>query len=121
MAEEHISKLEIDTKVIKLWLDVLPNKVLCKLDKFKNAYDLWIWLIELHENPSRHEDKLRVDQFENQVEPKSTSSKIETGSLIEGLIGKNLKLILNFHIIYFKCKKKEHCKNKCPILKNHLA
>lgn len=71
------AQLEANTKVINLLIDVLPNKILCRLEEYKIAHDLWTQLIELHKDSSRLEDRLREDQLKDQAEWESILPKIE--------------------------------------------
>lgn len=36
----QVQKSKVNSKVTKLLLNVLPNKILCKLGRYKNVYDL---------------------------------------------------------------------------------
>lgn len=62
--EHQITKSEVNLKVTKLILDILSNNILYRLEKYKNANDLWM---RLYEDPLRLEDKLREDQFEGKL------------------------------------------------------
>lgn len=119
--KDYIRKIEVDTEVINLLLNVVPNDIMHRIGRFKNAYDLHTRLIKLHENLLRLDDKLREDQIEDQVEQESTMLGLKGESPIEG--SKNINLNCNFknHIIYFKCKKRKYYKYKCLTLKNNLA
>lgn len=46
LKQPFIQKSEASLKVINLLFNILPNKVLYRLGKYKNAYELWIRLID---------------------------------------------------------------------------
>lgn len=90
----------------------MPNDIMCRVEKYKNVYDFWMQLIVFHENLSRLEDKLRENQLKEWIELEFKFLGIKGESPSMGSMGINLNLIFKDHKIYFKCRKREHYKNK---------
>lgn len=65
--KSQIEKSKTNTKVLSLLLNIVPNNVLYRIGKYKNAHDLWTQLTKLQKNPSRQEDKLKEDQLNERV------------------------------------------------------
>ena len=52
-SSEQIQRSEVNDKVTKLLVNLLPSHILGKMGEFKDAKELWSKLASIHEIPSR--------------------------------------------------------------------
>lgn len=57
-------EIKENIKVINLLIYIVPNKILCKLDKYKNVNDCWMRPVNLHEDLSALGNKCKKDSKE---------------------------------------------------------
>ena len=67
---------ELNKNVSKIICNILPNNIICRLEKYKNAYELWTQLIKLHETPMELEDQVKV---KSRLESDPTEKPAELG------------------------------------------